>query len=79
MKTFLFFFWSLPEFGEKSGALFLVKTFFFWSFNWISAPEQNRGRGSSPQCWKYGKIGVKLQIIPSNAQQRSAPLAESES
>ena len=28
----------------------------------------------SPQCWKSGKIGVKLQIIPPNAQQRSAPL-----
>ena len=46
----------------------------FFGFHLICSPEKDRGQGSSPQCSKWGKIGLKLQIIPPNAQQRFAPL-----
>ena len=44
------FFWSLPEFefGEKS----VPFAFFFFGLHQLFTPEQNRGRGSSPQCRK---------------------------
>ena len=67
------FLWSSRDFGEKT-LQFSVKTFFF-GLHLTCLPEKDRGRGSSPQCRKSGKIGVKLQIITPNAQQRSAPLA----
>ena len=60
------------EFGEQS-FLSLGEDLFF-GLHFICSPEKNRGRGSSPQSWKQGKIGVKLQVISPNAQQRSAPL-----
>ena len=60
--------------GEKVFPI-LVKTFLFLGLSLICLPEKNCGWGSFPQHWKQGKIGVKLQIIPPNAQQRSAPLA----
>ena len=41
----------------------LVKTFFL-VFTYFAYLKKNRGRGSSPQCWKKCKIRVKLQIIP---------------
>ena len=52
------------EFGEKS-VPFLVKTFYIFGSSLNLLTWKNRGRGSSPQCWKWGKVGVKLQIIPS--------------
>ena len=68
VKTF--FFWSSPEFGGKS----VPFAFFFFGLHYISKPEQNRGRGSSPPMLKIGQNFGKLAIIPPNAQQRSAPL-----
>ena len=58
--------------GEKS-VPFQVKTFFlvFTKFAYL---KKSHGRDSSPPMLKIGKIGVKLQIIPPNAQQRFAPL-----
>ena len=67
------FFWSSPEFGEKS-APFLVKSYFFLGLHLFCSPEQNRGRGSSPPMLKIGQNWGKIAIIPPNAQQRSAPL-----
>ena len=68
-----FFFGPYLNSGKKESSKF-GEDLFFWSslnlFTW-----KNCGRSSSPQCWKQGKIGVKLQIIPPNAQQRSTPLA----
>ena len=64
------------EFGGKKVFHFRLRPFFlvctwFWGkkvFHFWSSlnllPEQNPGRGSSPQCRKYGKFGVKVQIIP---------------
>ena len=70
IKTFIFVFGLHLNLGKKSVpfAFFLVFTKF---------PHLNKivVEVHPLQCWKLGKIGVKLQIIPPNAQQRSAPLS----
>ena len=68
---FFFFFWSSPEFGEKKCSICI----FFFGLHYISTPEQNRGRGSSPPTLKIGQNWGKIaNYPPPNAQQRSASL-----
>ena len=67
MKTFFFFFlvftWirgkkvfglHLNSFGEKKCSISGEDLFF--GLHFICSPEKSLGRGSSPQCWKQGKI-----------------------
>ena len=75
-----FFFFGLRLILGKKSVPFLVKTFFFGlhlnflTWNLICSPEKIVVEVHPPQCRKSGKIGVKLQIISPNAQQRFAPL-----
>ena len=47
---------------------------FIFGLHYISTPEQNRRRGSSPPMLKIGQNWGKIANYPPNAQQRSAPL-----
>ena len=62
LKTFFFFF-GLHLNSERKSVLFLMKTFFL-VFTWISIPEQNRGRGSSPSMLKIGQNWDKIANYP---------------
>ena len=60
------FFWSSLKFGDKNCSIFGEDLFFvlFWSSLNLVTWKQSWSRFIPPQCWKQGKIGVKLQIIP---------------
>ena len=70
------FFWSSLKYREKNFSIFGEELFFV--FTWFAYLKKIVVEvHPPPQCWKSSKIGVKLQIIPLNAQQRSAPLTPS--
>ena len=48
---------------------------FFFGLHLICSPAKIVFEVHPRQCWKWSKIGVKLQIIPPKAQQRFAPLS----
>ena len=65
MKTF---FWSSPEFGEKS-----VPFAFFFILHQISKLEQHPGRGSSPPMLKIGQNWGKIANYPLQCSTQIGP------
>ena len=68
------FFWSSPEFGEKS-VPFLVETFLFFVFTYFSRLKKVVVEVHPPPTLKIGQNRGKIANYPPNAQQRFAPLA----